>query len=165
MFTLVNISYHVCLRLSTKMPGKSRQKNKIATQQSGCDFERRRKEANAVFGNQPLAVAGNGVERTLRRRGAGNVTRTHDLLITNQLLYRLSYASTFACPIILADAGAFVNRDFAFCRAGVCEAITICNFELKIVTVPRQASAFAGALRRRPADFSCKTEKRAVKPA
>ena len=29
-----------------------------------------------------------------RRPGAGNVTRTHDLLITNQLLYRLSYAST-----------------------------------------------------------------------
>ena len=27
--------------------------------------------------------------------GAGNVTRTHDLLITNQLLYRLSYASVF----------------------------------------------------------------------
>ena len=27
--------------------------------------------------------------------GAGNVTRTHDLLITNQLLYRLSYASIF----------------------------------------------------------------------
>ena len=26
--------------------------------------------------------------------GAGNVTRTHDLLITNQLLYRLSYTST-----------------------------------------------------------------------
>ena len=25
--------------------------------------------------------------------GAGNVTRTHDLLITNQLLYRLSYSS------------------------------------------------------------------------
>ncbi len=25
--------------------------------------------------------------------GAGNVTRTHDLLITNQLLYRLSYTS------------------------------------------------------------------------
>ena len=30
-----------------------------------------------------------------RAAGAGNVTRTHDLLITNQLLYRLSYASTF----------------------------------------------------------------------
>ncbi len=27
--------------------------------------------------------------------GAGNVTRTHDLLITNQLLYRLSYTSKF----------------------------------------------------------------------
>ena len=27
--------------------------------------------------------------------GAGNVTRTHDLLITNQLLYRLSYTSAF----------------------------------------------------------------------
>ena len=26
--------------------------------------------------------------------GAGNVTRTHDLLITNQLLYRLSYTSS-----------------------------------------------------------------------
>ena len=28
--------------------------------------------------------------------GAGNVTRTHDLLITNQLLYRLSYTSNSA---------------------------------------------------------------------
>ena len=27
--------------------------------------------------------------------GAGNVTRTHDLLITNQLLYRLSYTSMY----------------------------------------------------------------------
>ena len=27
--------------------------------------------------------------------GANDVTRTHDLLITNQLLYRLSYTSTF----------------------------------------------------------------------
>ena len=26
--------------------------------------------------------------------GAGGVTRTHDLLITNQLLYRLSYTTT-----------------------------------------------------------------------
>ena len=28
--------------------------------------------------------------------GAGNVTRTHDLLITNQLLYRLSYTSVLS---------------------------------------------------------------------
>ena len=27
--------------------------------------------------------------------GAGGVTRTHDLLITNQLLYQLSYTSVF----------------------------------------------------------------------
>ena len=37
--------------------------------------------------------------------GAGNVTRTHDLLITNQLLYRLSYTSMhmwlFGCNLIL----------------------------------------------------------------
>ena len=32
----------------------------------------------------------NDLKRLLK---AGNVTRTHDLLITNQLLYRLSYAS------------------------------------------------------------------------
>ncbi len=30
--------------------------------------------------------------------GAGNVTRTHDLLITNQLLYRLSYTSKLPLP-------------------------------------------------------------------
>ena len=29
----------------------------------------------------------------MRRAGAGNGTRTCDLLITNQLLYRLSYTS------------------------------------------------------------------------
>ena len=32
---------------------------------------------------------------TARRFGASDVTRTHDLLITNQLLYRLSYISIF----------------------------------------------------------------------
>ena len=30
--------------------------------------------------------------------GANDVTRTHDLLITNQLLYRLSYISMFNFP-------------------------------------------------------------------
>ena len=40
------------------------------------------------------------------RFGAGNVTRTHDLLITNQLLYRLSYISVFtfgAADLILTN--------------------------------------------------------------
>ena len=32
-------------------------------------------------------------KRRLLRRGAGDVTRTHDLLITNQLHYRLCYTS------------------------------------------------------------------------
>ncbi len=32
------------------------------------------------------------------RNGAGETTRTSDLLITNQLLYQLSYASTPAAP-------------------------------------------------------------------
>ena len=34
-------------------------------------------------------------QTTARRFGASDVTRTHDLLITNQLLYRLSYISIF----------------------------------------------------------------------
>ena len=42
-------------------------------------------------------AAGTQKERHALQRvflfGAGNVTRTHDLLITNQLLYRLSYTS------------------------------------------------------------------------
>ena len=42
----------------------SAHKNRIAAQRSGCDFGRRRKGADGVF-----ATGGNGVERTLRRRG------------------------------------------------------------------------------------------------
>ena len=34
---------------------------------------------------------------------ATDVTRTHDLLITNQLLYRLSYSSILNNVIIIAD--------------------------------------------------------------
>ena len=34
----------------------------------------------------------------LRFDGASGVTRTPDLLITNQLLYRLSYTSAHNCP-------------------------------------------------------------------
>ena len=34
--------------------------------------------------------------------GAGNVTRTRDLLITNQLLYRLSYTSML-CVMHITD--------------------------------------------------------------
>ena len=47
--------------------------------------------------------------------GANDVTRTHDLLITNQLLYRLSYASSFCRFLgslyILSRRVAVVNRN------------------------------------------------------
>ena len=48
-------------------------------------------------GWKPPLAAGTQKERTSDRKsflfGAGNQTRTDDLLITNQLLYRLSYSS------------------------------------------------------------------------
>ena len=42
----------------------------------------------------------------LRNFGAGDRTRTDDLLITNQLLYQLSYAGLLYRPIIVAHAPA-----------------------------------------------------------
>ena len=44
--------------------------------------------------------------------GAGGRTRTPDLLITNQLLYRLSYTSIFTGQMIIANPLAFVNKNF-----------------------------------------------------
>ena len=44
--------------------------------------------------------------------GANDVTRTHDLLITNQLLYRLSYISIFTfgvADLILTNYDSFVS--------------------------------------------------------
>ena len=49
----------------------SAHKSKIAPQRSGCDFGRMRKGADGVF-----ATGGNGVERTLRRRGAWTLPLT-----------------------------------------------------------------------------------------
>ena len=53
-----------------------------------------------------------GIKNALRSKpqgisGASDVTRTHDLLITNQLLYRLSYTSTFltACTFYHMSPG------------------------------------------------------------
>ena len=50
-----------------------KKKDKIATQSSGCDFERRGKVVSAVFGNSLWLFAGNGAERTLPRRGGASV--------------------------------------------------------------------------------------------
>ena len=46
--------------------------------------------------------------------GAGGRIRTPDLLITNQLLYQLSYTSIFdPAEHMIADVSRFVNRYFA----------------------------------------------------
>ena len=44
--------------------------------------------------------------------GAGGRIRTPDLLITNQLLYRLSYTSVSISFVIIAKRTCFVNRQF-----------------------------------------------------
>ena len=46
------------------------------------------------------------------KAGAGRRTRTPDLLITNQLLYQLSYTSISATEWILADTAPFVKPEF-----------------------------------------------------
>ena len=52
----------------------------------------------------------------LKRGGAGGRIRTPDLLITNQLLYQLSYTSTegitFTTELIITAGGTFVNGFF-----------------------------------------------------
>ncbi len=50
-----------------------------------------------------------GHSGTLPHYGAGGRTRTPDLLITNQLLYQLSYTSTFSCSVIISYRATFVN--------------------------------------------------------
>ncbi len=50
-----------------------------------------------------------GHSGTLPYYGAGGRTRTPDLLITNQLLYQLSYTSTFSCSNIIPYRIGFVN--------------------------------------------------------
>ena len=44
--------------------------------------------------------------------GAGGRTRTPDLLITNQLLYQLSYTSKLPAAIIITNHSVFVNTIF-----------------------------------------------------
>ena len=53
-----------------------------------------------------------GHSGTLPHYGAGGRTRTPDLLITNQLLYQLSYTSTFSCSVIISYRATFVNSFF-----------------------------------------------------
>ena len=58
--------------------------------------------------------------RKLAGTGAGNVTRTRDLLITNQLLYRLSYSSALCCiwlPLHLVAA----EQKYYIANLSVCQ--------------------------------------------
>ena len=63
------------------------------------------------LGNSPIFTC--ALKREL---GAGRRTRTPDLLITNQLLYQLSYTSISATEWILADAAPFVKPKFFIFR-------------------------------------------------
>ena len=51
-----------------------------------------------------------------KNAGAGGRTRTPDLLITNQLLYQLSYTSKLPAAIIITNHFLFVNIFFNFLR-------------------------------------------------
>ena len=62
-----------------------------------------------------------GIKNALRSKpqgisGASDVTRTHDLLITNQLLYRLSYTSIFltACTFYHMSPGMSIQKFFDY---------------------------------------------------
>ena len=46
----------------------------------------------------------------IRPHGAGNRTRTYDLLITNQLLYQLSYTSISPANRIIPELSLNVNK-------------------------------------------------------
>ena len=59
------------------------------------------------LGNSPIFTCA-----LKRKLGAGRRTRTPDLLITNQLLYQLSYTSISATEWILADTASFVKPEF-----------------------------------------------------
>ena len=62
------------------------------------------------FGPEPNALPNCATPRQ-KKAGANKGTRTLDLLITNQLLYQLSYIGASAL-IIIAKVGAFVQPFF-----------------------------------------------------
>ena len=58
-----------------------------------------RSETQQIYSLPPLATR-ERFQRYKKENGAGGRTRTPDLLITNQLLYQLSYTSAFDYNII-----------------------------------------------------------------
>ena len=72
-----------------------------------------RRHCQQIYSLSPLATREFPHIKFQRYGGAGGRTRTPDLLITNQLLYQLSYTSIFTGQIIIANAGRFVNYYFS----------------------------------------------------
>ena len=70
-----------------------------------------RRHCQQIYSLSPLATREHPRVR-FTQRGAGGRTRTPDLLITNQLLYRLSYTSAIPATAIIAKQQPFVNKNF-----------------------------------------------------
>lgn len=85
--------------------------------------------------------------------GAGSRNRTRDLLITNQLLYQLSYAGKmgghFGCPtVILPQPGAIQRHRLRACRQ-LAELRGIGGFEQRHIQPPLRGRFTAGRKRLR----------------
>ena len=75
----------------------------------------------------PLWPLGNSPIFFFCRSGAGGRTRTPDLLITNQLLYRLSYTSISTGSIIIPNQYTFVNNYFYFLDKKLIWSVPCCR--------------------------------------
>ena len=73
-----------------------------------------RRHCQQIYSLSPLATREHPRVR-FTQRGAGGRTRTPDLLITNQLLYRLSYTSAIPATAIIAKPDPFVNKKLLPC--------------------------------------------------
>ena len=71
-----------------------------------------RRRRQQIYSLSPLATREIPHIKLDSKFGAGGRTRTPDLLITNQLLYQLSYTSEQPAKIILPDTSRFVNSNF-----------------------------------------------------
>ncbi len=67
-----------------------------------------------VAKNVPAEISSQFISPYKTENGAGGRTRTPDLLITNQLLYQLSYTSALDCLIIISRRNGFVKHYFYF---------------------------------------------------
>ena len=77
----------------------------------------------------PLWPLGNSPILNFKGNGAGGRTRTPDLLITNQLLYQLSYTSNFSllCRLLPDDSIYYITSQ-TICQAFFSKNFKILNF-------------------------------------